>query len=111
MTSGGRREGRTSEGSARRFLSQGVAQREVRARLTLEEELEDTASLLVDEARDTLHSTSAGQTPDGGLGDALDVVAKDLAVTLGSSLSESLSSTSRSSPLRLQNTLFIIYPK
>ena len=46
----------------------------------LEEDLEDTAGLLVDEARDALHTATASQTADGGLGDALDVVAKDLAV-------------------------------
>ncbi|KAF4523130.1 hypothetical protein B566_EDAN003145 [Ephemera danica] len=58
----------------------------------LEEHLEDTAGLLVDEARDTLHSTTASQTADGGLGDTLDVIAKNLAMTLGASLAESLSS-------------------
>ena len=45
---------------------------------------------------------SSGRTPaareaaDGGLGDALDVVAKDLAVALGAALSESLASLSTS---------------
>ena len=56
----------------------------------LQEDFEDTASLLVDEARDTLDSSSTSESADGGLGDALDVVAQDLAVTLGSSLSEAL---------------------
>ena len=45
----------------------------------LEEHLQHTTSLLVDEARDALHTATASQTADGGLGDALDVVAKDLA--------------------------------
>ena len=58
----------------------------------LKEDLEDTSGLLVDEARDTLDTTAASQTADGGLGDALDVVTKNLAVTLGASLSESLAS-------------------
>ena len=58
----------------------------------LQEGLEDAAGLLVDEARDSLDSATAGQTTDGGLGDALDVVTKDLPVTLGASLSEALSS-------------------
>ena len=62
----------------------------------LKEDLEDTAGLLVDEAGDTLDTTTASKTADGGLGDALDVVAKNLAVTLGASLSESLSSLSTS---------------
>ena len=44
----------------------------------LEEHLEDTAGLLVDEAGDALDTTAAREAADGGLGDALDVVAKDL---------------------------------
>ena len=35
----------------------------------LEEHLEDTAGLLVNEATDTLDATTASQTPDGRLGD------------------------------------------
>ena len=58
----------------------------------LQEGLKDAAGLLVDEARDSLDSATAGQTTDGGLGDALDVVTKDLPVTFGASLSETLSS-------------------
>jgi len=60
----------------------------------LQEDLEDGAGLLVDEARDTLDTTTAGEAANGGLGDALDVVAKNLAVPLGSTLSESLSTLS-----------------
>ena len=67
----------------------------------LKEDLENTAGLLVDEARDTLDTTTASETANGGLGDALDVVAQDLAVTLGASLSESLSSLSTSRHCRL----------
>jgi hypothetical protein len=62
----------------------------------LEEDLEDTAGLFVDETGDTLDTTTASETTDGGLGDTLDVITKDLAMTLGSSLSESLSSLSAS---------------
>ena len=58
----------------------------------LKENLEDTSSLLIDETRDTLDTTSASQTADSGLGDTLDVVTQDFAVTLGASLSESLAS-------------------
>ena len=58
----------------------------------LQERLENAPSLLVDEARDTLDSSSAGETTDGWLGDALDVVSQDLPVTLGASLSESFAS-------------------
>ena len=55
----------------------------------LKEDLEDASGLLVDESGDTLHSSAAGQTPDGGLGDALDVIAQHLPVPLGASLSKS----------------------
>ena len=58
----------------------------------LKENLEDSTCLLIDEARDTLDSSTASQTPDGRLGDSLDVVSQHLTVTLGASLSESLSS-------------------
>lgn len=37
----------------------------------------------VDEARNTLDTTTAVKTADSRLGDTLDVVMKDLAVTLG----------------------------
>ena len=60
----------------------------------LKENLEHTTSFLVDETRDTLDSSTASQTADGGLGDSLDVVAKHLAMTLGSSFAESFSSLS-----------------
>ena len=62
----------------------------------LEENLEDTTSLLVDQAGDTLDSTTAGETTDGGLGDTLDVITQDLAMPLGSALSESFTSLSSS---------------
>ena len=58
----------------------------------LQEDLQNSTSLLIDESRDPLDSSTAGQSPDGGLGDALDVVPQHLAMTLGSSLPESLSS-------------------
>ena len=62
----------------------------------LQEHLEDTTGLLVDEARDALHTTTASETADGRLGDTLDVVTQHLSVALGSALSESLSSFSTS---------------
>ena len=60
----------------------------------LKEHLQDTSGLLVDEARDALHASSARQSADSGLGDALDVVSQDLSVSLGSALAQSLSSFS-----------------
>mmetsp|Transcript_25053 Transcript_25053/g.58755 ORF Transcript_25053/g.58755 Transcript_25053/m.58755 type:complete len:167 (-) Transcript_25053:23-523(-) len=59
-----------------------------------EEDLEDTAGFFVDQTGNTLHTTSTRETTDGGFGDTLDIVTKDLSVTLGASLSESLSSFS-----------------
>jgi hypothetical protein len=56
----------------------------------LEEGLENTAGLLVDHGRDTLDTTTACETADSGLGDTLDVVAKNLPVALGSALAEAL---------------------
>ena len=53
----------------------------------LKENLEDTASLFIDEARDTLDTTTTSETADGGLGNTLDVIAQHLTVTLGSTLS------------------------
>lgn len=57
---------------------------------TLEEGLEDTTRLLVDHGRDTLDTATTGQTTDGGLGDTLDVVTKNLSVALGTALAEAL---------------------
>ena len=62
----------------------------------LEEDLEDGPGLLVDEAGDALDATTACQAADGGLGDALDVVAKDLAVALGAALTETFTSLTTS---------------
>ena len=56
----------------------------------LEEDLEDTTGLLVDETGDTLDTATTGETTDSGLGDTLNVVAKNLTVTLGAALAETL---------------------
>lgn len=60
----------------------------------LQEHLEHPAGLLVDEARDALDAAAPGQPPDGGLGDALDVVAQHLAVALGAALAATRRSSS-----------------
>ena len=62
----------------------------------LQEHLQDSTSFFVDQSRDTLDTTTTSQTADGGLGNTLDVIAKDFSVTLGASLSESFSSFSSS---------------
>ena len=58
----------------------------------LKEDLEDTSGLLVDQARDTLDTSTSRQTANSGLGDTLDVITQDFAMTLSASLSESFSS-------------------
>jgi len=62
----------------------------------LQEDLEDTTGLLVDQARDTLDTATAGQSADGRLGDTLDVVTEDLAVALGAALAKALASLAAS---------------
>ena len=67
----------------------------------LQEDFENTTSFLVNEARDALHTTTTRQTTDSGLGDALDVVAQHLAMTLGATLSQSLTSLSTTGQVSL----------
>ena len=62
----------------------------------LEEDLEDTAGLLVDFAADALDTGPARETADGGPGDALDVVPKYLAVALGTALAQTFAAFSSS---------------
>jgi hypothetical protein len=63
----------------------------------LEEGLQNTTSLLVDHSTDTLDTTTTSETADSWLCDALDVITKNLAVTLGSALAKTLSTFSASS--------------
>jgi hypothetical protein len=80
-------------------------------RSSTHEDLEDTTGLLVDEAGDTLDTTTTGETADSGLGDtpenrqhesiattrllhSLDVVTQHLPVTLGATLAETLATLS-----------------
>ena len=58
----------------------------------LEEYLQDTTSLFVDEPRDTLDTTTTSKTTDSRLGDTLDVITQNLTMTLGATLSQTLSS-------------------
>lgn len=60
----------------------------------LQEHLQHASNLLINETRDTLNTTSAGKTANCRLRDTLDVVAQHLAVALGASLSQPLSSFS-----------------
>ena len=58
----------------------------------LQENLQYSTGLLIDQAGDTLDTTSASKTADGRLGDTLDIVTQDLPVTLGAPLSKTFSS-------------------
>ena len=62
----------------------------------LEEHLEDASGLFVDETGDALDTTTASETADRRLRDALDVVAQHLSVTLGATLAETFTSFSSS---------------
>ena len=66
----------------------------------LEEHLQDTTGLFVDQSGDTLDTASTSQTADSGLGDTLDVITQHFTMTLSASLSESLSSFAASRHVR-----------
>jgi hypothetical protein len=63
----------------------------------LKKHLEYSSGLLVDEAGDALNTSPACETANGRLGDALDWITKDPAVTPGAYLAESLFSFSAAS--------------
>merc|ERR1719249_21657 len=70
----------------------------------LQEDLENTPGLLVDETTDALDTTPSCKSPDSRLGDPLDVIPQHFTVSLGSTLTQALatfasSSHSRSSQL------------
>jgi len=52
----------------------------------LEEHLQDAAGFFVDQSGDPLDAATTGQPSDRRLGNALDVIAEDLAVTLRAAL-------------------------
>ena len=59
-----------------------------------EKDLEHTTRLFVNETGDTLDTTTTSETANGGLGNTLNVVAKDFAMTLGTALAQSFASFS-----------------
>jgi hypothetical protein len=66
---------------------------------TLKEGLENTTGLFIDHGWDTFDTTTASKTSDSWLGYALDVVSQDLAMSLGSTLAETLATFAASSHL------------
>merc|ERR1719398_665984 len=63
----------------------------------LQEDLENTPGLLVDEPTDPFDATSPCKSTDGRLGDPLDVVTQHLAMSLGTSLAQTFASFASSS--------------
>lgn len=66
-----------------------------------QEDLQYASRLLVNETGDTFDAAATGETPDRRFGDALDVIAENFAMTLGTSLSQSFSSFAASGHLWL----------
>ena len=62
----------------------------------LKENLENTSCLFVNETRDSLYSSTTSQSANCWFGDALDVVTKNLSMTLSTSFAKTLSSFSSS---------------
>ena len=62
----------------------------------LKKHFQNPTSLLIDQARDTLHAATTSKATDGGFGYALDVISQNFAVALGASLAESFASFSSS---------------
>ena len=60
----------------------------------LKEYLEHSTSLLIDKTRDTLHTTTTSETTNSGLSNTLDIITKDLAMTLSATLSKTFTSFS-----------------
>nr|XP_012609545.1 uncharacterized protein LOC105865490 [Microcebus murinus] len=60
----------------------------------LQEHLQHTPSLFINEARDPLDASAASKTPNGGLRNALDVVSQDLAMALSAAFAETFSAFS-----------------
>jgi len=58
----------------------------------LQEHFENATSLLIDQTRDTLDTTTTSKTTYGWLRDALDVVTKYLAMTLSATLPKTFAS-------------------
>ena len=68
-----------------------------------QEHFEYTSGLFIDQARDTLDTTSSCQTTDCRLGDTLDVITQDLPVTLGTTLSQTFASFTTSRHVATSN--------
>jgi hypothetical protein len=70
---------------------------------------QDTTGFFVDQARDTFDSTTAGQTTDCRLGDTLDVIAKNFAMTFCASFTETFSSFTATSHVDIFLLLSVVF--
>lgn len=65
----------------------------------LQEHFENASGLLVDQTADTLHSTTARQATDSGLGYPLDIITQNFSVPLSTALTKALATLSSASHL------------
>ncbi|CAG7822362.1 unnamed protein product [Allacma fusca] len=63
----------------------------------LKEHLQNSSGLFVDQARDTLHSSTTSQPTNGGFRNSLDVIPQHFPVTLSSPLSKTFTSLASAS--------------
>jgi hypothetical protein len=68
----------------------------------LQEDLQDSTGLLIDQTADALDTSTTSQTANSRFGDTLDVITKDLAVTFSTSLSQTLASFTTSRHLQFK---------
>ena len=71
------------------------------ATYTLEEVFQNSASLLINETRNALDTTTTSEAANSRLGNALNVIAQNFAMALGTSLSETLATFSTAGYERL----------
>jgi hypothetical protein len=74
----------------------------------LQELLQDATDLLVDTGGNALHTTTTSEAADSGLGDALDVIAKDLAMTLSATLAKAFATFTTTGHFAWKLTVMLI---
>merc|ERR1719433_1308136 len=70
-----------------------------------QENLEDTSSFFIDQARNTFDTTTASQSANGGFSDTLNVITQNFTMTLCATLSKSFSSFTTSSHIDDSNKI------
>ena len=61
------------------------------------ENLEDTTGFFINQTRDTLDTTTTSKTTNSRLGNTLNIITKNLSMTLGTTLSETFTTFSTTS--------------